>query len=689
MNLMDLFIKIGVEDSASGPIKKLSGAVGNGLKTAAKIGTTAIAATAAAVATLAKQAVTAYADYEQLVGGVETLFSNLEGTVSAAPEVLANAERAYRTAGLSANEYMETVTGFSAALIAGLEGDYSRAAEISDMAITDMADNANKMGTSMESIQAAYQGFAKQNYTMLDNLKLGYGGTRSEMERLLSDAEAFSGVHYDISNLADVYEAIHVIQTEMGIAGTTAQEASTTISGSLSMVKAAWRNLLAGLGREDVDMDQLIGELVDSALTAFNNLLPVIGRALKGIGELIVGIAPVIVKELPGLIAQLIPAAVEALTGIINATAEVLPDLLGVLVDQIPVIIPALIAAAANLIGAVAEAIPELLQTIWDKIDDAISGTDFSSHWEEIKEAGSGAADKISESWEHLREAFQPIADVIDRIAEKIREYIESGDAAEDGTTLLITAIDGLGTAIGFVIDYVADFIEGLTQTWEWISEKLHPVLEDIQPIVEAVGQVFKDAWGVITETFDSEWFRSFLDGIDGIFAALYDVMTLHFVDAWEDIKGVFSSWSDFFGGLWGEISDKFTEIGTEISAAIDGAVTAGINGVITSVENIINDAINLINGAIGLINRIPGVNIGTIDSVDFPRLAIGMDRVPYNNYPAYLHKDEAVLTAREADEWRRGGSGNGKVVNLNIYAQQLSQADMDYIVATVNRELA
>ena len=304
MNLMDLFIKIGVEDSASGPIKKLSGAVGNGLKTAAKIGTAAIAATAAAVATLAKQAVTAYADYEQLVGGVETLFSNLEGTVSAAPEVLANAERAYRTAGLSANEYMETVTGFSAALIAGLEGDYSRAAEISDMAITDMADNANKMGTSMESIQAAYQGFAKQNYTMLDNLKLGYGGTRSEMERLLSDAEAFSGVHYDISNLADVYEAIHVIQTEMGIAGTTAQEASTTISGSLSMVKAAWRNLLAGLGREDVDMDQLIGELVDSALTAFNNLLPVIGRALKGIGELIVGIAPVIVKELPGLIAQ-------------------------------------------------------------------------------------------------------------------------------------------------------------------------------------------------------------------------------------------------------------------------------------------------------------------------------------------------------------------------------------------------
>ena len=181
MNLMDLFIKLVFKDEASEKIMKVTHAVGNGMKKAAKVGAAAMGAASAAVGTLVTQSVKAYADYEQLVGGIETLFSNLEGTVSAAPQVLANAAKAYETAGLSANQYMETVTSFSAALVAGLGNDYEEAARISDMAITDMADNANKMGTSMDSIQAAYQGFAKQNYTMLDNLKLGYGGTKTEM----------------------------------------------------------------------------------------------------------------------------------------------------------------------------------------------------------------------------------------------------------------------------------------------------------------------------------------------------------------------------------------------------------------------------------------------------------------------------------------------------------------------------
>ena len=202
-----------------------------------------LAAAGAAIVKIGKDAIEAFSDYEQLVGGVETLFG------SSASTVIKNATNAFKTAGLSTNEYMETVTAFSASLLQSLEGDTEEAAKKADMAITDMADNANKMGTSIDSIQNAYQGFAKQNYTMLDNLKLGYGGTKEEMQRLLEDAQKISGIKYDISSYSDIVDAIHVVQTEMGITGTTAKEASSTIQGSFSAMKSAWKNVLTGLTR--------------------------------------------------------------------------------------------------------------------------------------------------------------------------------------------------------------------------------------------------------------------------------------------------------------------------------------------------------------------------------------------------------------------------------------------------------
>ena len=214
------------------------------------LGAVAVAAGAAAVK-LGKEVIAAYADYEQLVGGVDTLFKD------SSQEIQRYAANAYKTAGLSANEYMETVTGFSASLIQSLGGDTEKAAKYADMAITDMSDNANKMGTDMSSIQNAYQGFAKQNYTMLDNLKLGYGGTKQEMERLLADAEKISGIKYDISSYADVVEAIHVMQESMDIAGTTAKEAEATISGSVNALKSAVSNLIVGFGDADADMELL------------------------------------------------------------------------------------------------------------------------------------------------------------------------------------------------------------------------------------------------------------------------------------------------------------------------------------------------------------------------------------------------------------------------------------------------
>jgi len=308
-----------------------------GFKTVAsgalKVVAAGIAAAAAGAVALTKSAISAYADYEQLVGGVETLFGtggkSLETYAAsvgksideargeyyrleqAQKEVLSNADNAYKTAGMSANDYMETVTSFSASLISSLEGDTAKAAKVADMAITDMSDNANKMGTDIESIQNAYQGFAKQNYTMLDNLKLGYGGTKEEMERLLEDAEKISGIEYDISSLDDVYNAIHVVQEEMGITGTTAKEAATTISGSTASMKAAWTNLLAGMADDNSNFEGLISNFVDSVVTVANNLIPRISIVLGNLGDLVTGLIeetlPLILNEVPALLEQLIP----------------------------------------------------------------------------------------------------------------------------------------------------------------------------------------------------------------------------------------------------------------------------------------------------------------------------------------------------------------------------------------------
>ena len=249
------------------------------VKTAATaLGTAAAAATAALAAAaikLGKEVISAYADYEQLVGGVETLFKDSSG------KVMEYANDAYKTAGLSANEYMKTVTGFSASLISSLGGDTEKAAKYADMAITDMSDNANKMGSDMASIQDAYSGFAKQNYTMLDNLKLGYGGTKEEMQRLLEDAEKLSGVKYDISSYSDIVDAIHVVQTEMGITGTTAKEAEATISGSIGMLKSSFQNLITGLGDADADIDKLCDNVVNSFNSVVKNITPVVRNLAK------------------------------------------------------------------------------------------------------------------------------------------------------------------------------------------------------------------------------------------------------------------------------------------------------------------------------------------------------------------------------------------------------------------------
>ena len=331
-----------------------------------------IVAVGKATASLAKEVVSAYADFEQLQGGVQKLFGS-----EASQTVIKNATQAYKTAGLSANEYMETVTGFAASLVSSLGGDTEQAARMADIAIRDMADNANTFGTSMESIQAAYQGFAKGQYTMLDNLKLGYGGTKTEMERLVKDAEnlnsTFKAQRYSNGELAlsfaDIVAAIDIVQDNMNITGTTAREASGTVSGSIDMMKSAFKNFVIGLGTDSADIDTLLGNVVDSFKDVVKNVQPIIERFIDYIPGVISAVIPVLQQLAP----QLINTAVGLFNQLLNAVIQVLPDLIPIAVDAIklisntliqnlPTIIEAGVQLIVGLIDGFAEALPALIE---------------------------------------------------------------------------------------------------------------------------------------------------------------------------------------------------------------------------------------------------------------------------------------------------------------------------------------
>lgn len=332
-------------DDAEGRATGIGSKVAGGAKLIAKGFAVAGAAAVTAVGVMTKAAVSGYAEMEQLKGGVETLFGDY------ASAVIKNSNEAWKTAGMDANQYMETTIQSAAAMINSLGGDRKKAAELSNMAIIDMADNVNKMGTTMESVQDAYRGFSRGNFAMLDNLALGYQGSRTEMERLLKDAEKISGIKYDISSYADIVQAIHVVQDEMGITGTTAKEASTTIQGSVNAMKSAWQNLMAGLADPTADLDQLIGNVIDSAVTVADNVGPVIIRTLDNVGKALVTILPKIIEKIPKAIDKYIVPLMK--TGI----------------QVVLAIIKGLAKAAPKLIPAIVKAILEMVDAMIDNID--------------------------------------------------------------------------------------------------------------------------------------------------------------------------------------------------------------------------------------------------------------------------------------------------------------------------------
>lgn len=391
------------------------------------------AAAAAAFGAVVKQSITDYSDYEQLVGGVETLFKN------SSDKVVSYANNAYKTAGMSANEYMETVTSFSASLLQGLGGDTEAAAKYADQAITDMSDNANKMGTDMEMIQNAYQGFAKQNYTMLDNLKLGYGGTAGEMARLIND----SGVLGDTMKVTEqtvnevsfdkMIEAIHVVQTNMGITGTTAKEASETIQGSVSAMRAAWKNFTTGMADDTQDFDTLVDNVVDSVDTVADNVIPRIQKLLPRLTQGLSDLTQRLSSKIPGLLSKVLPS-------FIRSTTKIVQNIAGTLTKSIPVIID----AASELFSGVVRAIPGVAKEVLKNMPKIIKAV-VDGLWNGVKSIVETVQDIFGATHEAVYEAKISLEEA----AASVTSFSDAIGAAQPNISDLNTLLSSTGKTVG------------------------------------------------------------------------------------------------------------------------------------------------------------------------------------------------------------------------------------------------
>lgn len=509
--------------------------VGKGIFTvAANVAAVSVAATtagAAAVSALTTLAVNSYADYEQLVGGVETLYKD------SAAKVQQYAADAYKTSGMTANEYMTTATSYAAALVSSLGGDTEQAAELSNMAVSDMADNWNKFGSSADSVQAAYNGFAKGQFQLLDNLKLGYGGTKEEMERLLDDANKLNAAQgkytdYSIDSFSDIILAIHDIQTEYDITGTTAKEASTTISGSLSAAKAAWANLVTGVADDNANFGQLISNFVDSATTAASNIIPRIEVALNGAAKLIESLIPPIMAELPSLIETVLPQLAQSAVNIVQT-----------LVTGISANAAQLIDSAIQIITVLGNGIYQMLPTV-------------------------------------AQSALQIVLTLVSKLNENLPQMLDTAGQ------MLIAFVEGVSEHLPEIMLAAASIVETLLT---YFTEHLPDIVEGAMQMGNAV-----------------------IDGIiDGISAA------------WDGLV----SW---FNGLWDSLFGN-----RSVNVDVNSSGTTG--------------------GRAG-----------------------GLDYVPYNNYIANLHRGEMVLTADEADSYRRGkDSDSGFTLTQNIYAAKQTPVEL------------
>ena len=642
----------------------------------------AVTAFAKGVVDVFKSAVSSYADYEQLVGGVETLFGTggqslseyaasigkscseaageFRALESAQNTVLNNANQAYQTAGMSANDYMTTVTSFAASLKQSFDDSPEgiRAfAEAANQAVVDMSDNANKMGTDMESIQNAYNGFAKQNYTMLDNLKLGYGGTKAEMERLLADASALTGVEYDISSLSDVYSAIHAIQTEMGITGTTAAEASTTISGSLNSMSASWTNVLTALGGGG-DLDTAISNLISSASTFATNLMPVIGTVVsglvsaipqlaQGVSTLIPQISSVLIANAPALVtagAQMVTALIGSFTEMVPTIAAMIPEIASALIAAVP----DLLMAGVTLFMALVQALPTVIPALVAQIPTLISGI-VSALTTALPLIISGGIAMLMGLVQAIPQILPPLIAALPTLINQLVTALTANLPLilNGALALFMGIVQALPQIIPIVVSEIPNLILQVTTTLigalgdiiaaaaECFGGILTGLGEAIAPVVETVSSAINDAVQKV-----SEFVGDFLSAGGDLIQGLID-----------GIRGKLQEALDAIGEIGQQIVDKakkFLKIASpsKVFYEIGGYVSEGMANGIASGAGLVSDAADkMVSGTMA--------GLGAISSLDGAM-----------------------------------NSGVRGMSQINIYAQQLSQADIDYIVTMANKRL-
>lgn len=668
----------GVSSTASkvgSALGKTCKAVGSAVVSMAKVGAAGIATVSTGIAALTKSAVDSYADYEQLVGGIETLFGNggnsLEeyaksvgksveeakaefNSLTQTQEKMVNlAINAYQTAGLSANEYMETVTSFSASLIASLGGDTAKAADVANQAIIDMSDNANKMGTSMEMIQNAYQGFAKQNYTMLDNLKLGYGGTQEEMKRLLEDATAISGIEYDISSFADITEAIHVIQTQIGITGTTAKEASSTISGSIGMMKAAWQNLLTSMTGTDEQIYENMYSFVDAVVTVANNITPkiikIVPALVNGLSEIIKELVPYI----PTMLAEIVPAIVSGATMLLSEVINELPNILetlfpgigGEIGNTISGVISSIASLFVEFAPMIQQLVGELLPPFLDLINQMMPF--FIQIAEEIMPIIIDLASQL----------LPPLMEIISAILPVLLTFIQS----------ILPIVEAYLPIIQPLLDLLMAILEPLLEIINDIMPPLYEVLEAVAMMItdtlvvaidllkywfEAIGEkatevkdFFLEAWEGIYETWQGvgEFFSGIWEGIKEAFGSVTGWFEETFSKAWQSVKDVFSTGGKIFDGIKEGIADVFKTV---------------VNGIIGGINKVISVPFNAINNVLKKIRDVSIVGVKPFDWItefsvpEIPKLKKGA--VLERGQTGYLEGDgaEAVVPLENNKKW-------------------------------------
>ena len=671
MNLLDLAVKITCDDQASGEVDKIGDGIKNKLGAAAKVGVAAVAAVGTATIAIGKTALDAYSNYEQLVGGIDTLFK------SSSAKMQQYAANAYQTAGVSANRYMEISTSFAAALISSLGGNTEAAADMANTAITDMSDNANKMGTSLETVQEAYMSLSRGNYEMLDSLKLGYGGTKSELERLLSDAEKFSAAQgkvrdFSVDSYSDIVEAIHIVQDEMGITGTTAKEAATTIEGSVNMAKASWENWVAGLGNENADMEVLTDELVGSVATAGKNIIPRVGQIMVTLGQTVADYAPNVGRYLSIALISVLPEAVQ-----------------GPMRDAF--------AGVDKVVGKLESVFNDNLKPAADAADSVFSAISVG-----VTAFGNAVNDLVLPAIDTLSPAFNDFFGAI-QTAQPLLEFIANiigvGLAAAISTAIKLFAA---------ITEVVAFVITGFAQLYEDISGFVTGVVQfftvDLPNAINALVQWFAQLPGNIAGFLSTvianvvAWVANmasnavsagsrFISGIAGFMSALPGNIASWLSGAISTVVGWVSQFASNATSAASQFGSKLRSGLAAIPGTLGNIGSNIIQGLVNGVTGAAGKLIDAVKGAVG--DAIEGAkNLLGIHSPSRVFLKIGQ----YTMQGAALGvDDDADLLIKSTDNAMRGMISTAQDIKYtpNVNSAETTSSVIEWLAANLGDIIA